>query len=193
MAKDLLIFPETEEDSKKIYESLKKEDSGLIGTSAIFRPPKKSAEAKVEDSLSVVMKDVDIRAEEEDHHGGARTEGEGGALHQQNIRTWHPESEGHVREEGRDGGSNQEQPSPHRYSLLQNGGVQEEDQNSPIYRCQRFGHAQDSCKARDVRCGKCAGPHRRAECTARASYCANCTGNNLASDGSIFLCKAGYS
>ena len=66
MAKDLLIFPETEEDSKKIYESLKKEDSGLIGTSAIFRPPRKSAEAEVEDSLSVVMKDVDIRAEEED-------------------------------------------------------------------------------------------------------------------------------
>ena len=60
---------------------------------------------------------------------GARTEGEGGALHQQNIRTWHPESEGHVREERRDGGSNQKQPSPHRYSLLQNGGVQEEDQN----------------------------------------------------------------
>ena len=51
------------------------------------------------------------------HHGGARTEGEGGALHQQNIRTWHPESEGHVREERRDGGSNQEQPSPHRYYI----------------------------------------------------------------------------
>ena len=46
------------------------------------------------------------------------------------------------------------------------------------YRCQRFGHARDSCKARDVRCGKCAGPHRRPECTATASYCANCTGNN---------------
>ena len=51
------------------------------------------------------------------------------------------------------------------------------------YRCQRYGHAQDSCKARDVRCGKCAGPHRRAECTAGASYCANCTGDHLASDG----------
>ena len=34
-----------------------------------------------------------------------------------------------------------------------------------------------------MRCGKCAGPHRRAECTARASYCTNCTGNHLASDG----------
>ena len=66
------------------------------------------------------------------HHGGARTEGEGGALHQQIIRTWHPESEGHVREKRRDGGSNQEQPSPHRYSLLQNGGVQEEDQNPAV-------------------------------------------------------------
>ena len=66
MAKDLLIFPETEEDSKKIYESLTKEESGLIGTSAIFRPPKKSAEAKVEDALSVVVKDVDTRAGEED-------------------------------------------------------------------------------------------------------------------------------
>ena len=51
------------------------------------------------------------------------------------------------------------------------------------YRCQRFGHAQDSCKARDMRCGKCAGAHRRQDCTARASYCANCTGNHLASDG----------
>ena len=36
MGKDLLIFPETEEDSKKIYESMKREDSGLMGTSAVF-------------------------------------------------------------------------------------------------------------------------------------------------------------
>ena len=34
-----------------------------------------------------------------------------------------------------------------------------------------------------MRCGKCAGAHRRQDCTARASYCANCTGNHLASDG----------
>ena len=51
MGGDLLIFPETEEDSKKIYESIKKK----IGTSGTFRQPlKNSAAAKVEDSLSIV-------------------------------------------------------------------------------------------------------------------------------------------
>ena len=59
MGKDLLIFPETEEDSKKIYESMKREDSGLMGTSAVFRPPRSSTEANVEDALSVGVKDVD--------------------------------------------------------------------------------------------------------------------------------------
>ena len=55
--------------------------------------------------------------------------------------------------------------------------------NLQCYRCQRFGHAQDSCRARDVRCGKYAGAHNRPECTARASYCANLRGDHLASDG----------
>ena len=63
MGKDLLIFPETEEDSKTIYESMKREDSGLMGTTAVFRPPKSTAEAKVEDALSIV--DVDTTIGEE--------------------------------------------------------------------------------------------------------------------------------
>ena len=41
-------------------------------------------------------------------------------IHQQDLRTWHPESQGQFREEGRDGGSDQQQPSLHRNSLLQN-------------------------------------------------------------------------
>ena len=63
MRKDLLIVPETEEDSKKIYESMNRED---IGTTAVFRPPKNSAEAKVEDALCVVVKNVDTKIREEE-------------------------------------------------------------------------------------------------------------------------------
>ena len=47
---------------------MKREDSGLMGTSAVFRPPKSSAEAKVEDALSVVVKDVDTTIGEEEIH-----------------------------------------------------------------------------------------------------------------------------
>ena len=116
MRKDLLIFPETEEDSKIIYESMKREDSGLMGTSAVFRPPKSSAEAKVEDALSVVVKDVDTTIGEEEIETAIQ-EKQGLKV---KVRTWHPESQGHFREEGRDGGSNQQQPFLHRNSLLQN-------------------------------------------------------------------------
>ena len=106
MGKDLLIFPETEEDSKKIYESMNREDSSLTGTTSVFRPPKNSAEAKVEDALSVVVKDVDTKIREEEIEAASLEKQ--GPIHKQSIRTWHPESEGHFREEGRDGGSHQQ-------------------------------------------------------------------------------------
>ena len=45
---------------------MNREDSGLMGTSAVFRPPKSSTEAKVEDALSVVVEDVDTTIGEEE-------------------------------------------------------------------------------------------------------------------------------
>ena len=63
---DLLIFTETEGDSKKIYESLKREDSGLRETTAAFRQPKSQYNAKETDYLSVVATDVDTRVREEE-------------------------------------------------------------------------------------------------------------------------------
>ena len=187
MAKDLLIFPETEEDSKKIYESLKREDSGLVGTSAIFRPPKKSAEAKVEDSLSVVVKDVDTKAEEEDIEAAIMEEQR---LKVKVVRFINRSSGRGIPKVKVTFEKKEEMEAATKNSRLLIGThsyrTEEYKKKTRIlqcYRCQRFGHAQDSCKARDVRCGKCAGPHKRAECTARASYCANCTGDHLASDG----------
>ena len=186
MGKDLLIFPETEEDSKKIYESMKREDSGLMGTSAVFRPPRSSTEAKVEDALSVVVKDVDPTIGEEEIET-AILEKQG--LKVKVIRFINRTSGRGIPKVKVTFEKKEEMEAAINNSRLFIGTRScrtEEYKKKRIlqcYRCQRFGHAQDSCKARDMRCGKCAGAHRRQDCTARASYCANCTGNHLASDG----------
>ena len=187
MGKDLLIFPETEEDSKKIYESMKREDSGLMGTSAVFRPPRSSTEAKVEDALSVVVKDVDTTIGEGDIEK-AILEKQG--LKVKVIRFINRTSGRGIPKVKVTFEKKEEMEAAISNSRLFIGTrscrTEEYKKKNRIlqcYRCQRFGHAQDSCKARDIRCGKCAGAHRRQECTARASYCANCTGDHLASDG----------
>ena len=187
MVKDLLLFPETEEDSKKIYESMKREYSGLMGTSAVFRPPKSSTEARVEDALSVVVKDVDTTIGEEEIET-AILEKQG--LKVKVIRFINRTSGRGIPKVKVTFVKKEEMEAAINNSRLFIGArscrTEEYKKKNGIlqcYRCQRFGHAQDSCKARDMRCGNCAGAHRRQDCTARASYCANCTGNHLASDG----------
>ena len=150
MAKDLLIFPETEEDSKKIYESLKREDSGLVGTSAIFRPPKKSAEAKVEDSLSVVVKDVDTKAEKEDIEAAIMEEQR---LKVKVVRFINRSSGRGIPKVKVTFEKKEEMEAATKNSRLLIGThsyrTEEYKKKTRIlqcYRCQRFGHAQDSCK-----------------------------------------------
>ena len=184
MGKDLLIFPETEEDSKKIYESMNREDSGLIGTTAVFRPPKNSAEAKVEDALSVVVKDVDTKIKEEEIEE-AILEKQGlkvkvvQFINRASGRGIPKEKVTFVKKEEREAATS----NSRLFIGTRSCRTDEYRKKSRILQCYRFGHSQDTCRARDVRCEKCAGPHRRAECTARASYCANYTGNHLESDG----------